>query len=110
MRLRYLLFAGVLLDLTVAAMAAVAGTVVVGPDACPVPAEAPAFIPESEIAAPDLETRLRVIESVVILYDTPLGGAEGDGLFGRLTLDLKTGLPFGAQTDAGCAPRPAAPQ
>ncbi len=108
MGLRHFILAGLALDLAIGA-AALAGTVVVSPDACPVPAEAPAYVAESASAEAELETRLRVVESVVILYDARLDGHETDGLFGRLALNLKTGLPFGAETETGCE-RPAAPQ
>ncbi|MEX0645199.1 MAG: hypothetical protein WD076_07810 [Parvularculaceae bacterium] len=110
MRFRTILAAGILLDLAVTTAAALAGTVVVSSDACPVSAEAPAYVQEPEIAAPELETRLRVAESVVILYDARLDGHEGDGLFGRLTLNFRTGLPFGDEIGEGCDAQTVAPQ
>lgn len=78
-----------------------AATLRVGPDSCPVPAEAEAYIPPADaFADPDADSWVE--DSVVIYRDVPLGEK---GLFGRLDLDPQSGLPYGVETaPPHCAP------
>ncbi|MGE0409677.1 MAG: hypothetical protein AB7P23_10525 [Amphiplicatus sp.] len=104
MKFRHILLGGLVFDLALAATAAGAARLVVSPDRCPAPAEAEPYVLEDGVAPPEEKARPKIEKSLVLLYDARLSGGRGNGPFGRLLLDMETGLPLEAEAGAEHGP------
>lgn len=81
-----------------------ARTVRVGPDPCPVPADAAPYVAPDDIHAEDLSP-WRDLASAPVIFDADLGRRKDGVLFQRFAVDPETGkiIGFSPRTEA-CEP------
>lgn len=81
-------------------------TIRVGPDPCPVPADAEPYVAPDDVHAEDLSP-WRDLASAPVIFDADLGRRRDGVLFQRFAIDPETGkiIGFSPRTDE-CEPAP----
>ncbi|MEQ8936852.1 MAG: hypothetical protein RIE56_13765 [Amphiplicatus sp.] len=93
-----------------AAPGANAEVIRIGPNPCPVPADADPYIPPPDVHAEDLSP-WRDLASLSVLVDIDLGRGRHSEVFQRFEVDPETGVLLDVKRIAPeCAPAPRSPQ
>lgn len=89
---------------------AAAEVIKIGPDPCPVPADAQPYVAPPDVAAEDLSPWRELSEGPPLIFDVTLGREGDERLFQRLAINPETGEIIGVRPRyADCPQSTAAP-